>query len=73
MKVKYGVDWFAARNEERTVKTKRKREQEIIEKKKKDIARLSTRAHLWKGKKQQKLEEEQAYTLPLECWGFSRK
>jgi len=45
---------------------------ELAEERDKKISDLGKRNHLFKGRVAQKLEEEQAYTLPLECWGFGR-
>lgn len=50
--------------------TKAKREIELIEEHKAKLDRLDSRAHLRKGRAEQKLEEERAHTLSLECWGF---
>lgn len=61
------------RRQKREIVTIRKREQQIIEERKEAIARLDKKAHLYQGKQKQKIDEEVAYTLPLECWGFGRK
>lgn len=60
-------------NRDKEVVTNRKREDQIIEEVKQNIADLDKRAHLSKGRAMQKIEEEIAYTLPLECFGFGRK
>lgn len=70
-----GLQSLAANAERRgrkELKTIKKREDEIIEEQKAKIERLGTRAHLYKGKEEQKIEKEQAFTLPLECWGFGK-
>lgn len=53
--------------------TKLKREDELRDERLSKIKNLNTRSHLFKGKDEQKIEEERAYTLPLECFGFHKR
>lgn len=66
------VSRFAARMERYGVMSKRDRENEIIASKRKEISSLDTTVNFNRSKKDRKLAEELAYTLPLEAWGFSK-
>jgi len=70
-----GLDTLSSNIERRSGRefvTKAKRELQIINEHKEKIKRLDSRAHLRQGREKQKLEEEQAYTLSLECFGFGK-
>lgn len=69
MNGRYGVDRFAERMESHKLSSA-KEEQRIIDKKRKDIALLDSRAFHCQSKEKRKEMEAQANSLPLECWGF---
>ena len=52
--------------------TKLKRENQLIEEHKEKIKYLDSASHLRQGKEKQKIDEERAYSLSLECFGFER-
>jgi len=52
--------------------SRREAEDRIIREKKKELAFVKSGLFHKLSKTRQKLKEEVAHTLPLECWGFRR-